>query len=148
MGSCEDVNELEAEREGDGDHHGTTSRRTVLHTYSVFISNIGANEKCHFSAHHHHGNDNLSVMERGCSGGEEKHCRIDGNETDLVENGDVSTAVDLPGDSRGSGQEGGLLARGTRETPAAAGEKVKLGWRGKMKRGLKASLADLKLFLW
>ena len=126
----------------------------MLHTYSVFISNIGANEKCHSSNHYHHGNDNLSVMERGCSSSEEKHCRIDGNETDLVENGDVSTAVDLTDDSRGSGREGGLerregrLERGARETPAAAGEEVKLGWRGKMKRGLKASLADLKLFLW
>ena len=127
----------------------------MLHTYSVFISNIGANEKCHSSDHHHHGNDNLSAMERGCSSSEEKHCRIDGNETDLVENGDVSTAVDLPGDSRGSGREEGperregrLLGRGAGEMPAATGEEVKPGWRGKMKRGLKASLADLKLFLW
>ena len=86
-------------------------------------------------------------MERGCSSSEEKHCRVDGNETDLVENGDVSTAIDLTDDSCGSGREGGL-ERGAGETPAAAREEVKLGWRGKMKRGLKASLADLKLFLW
>ena len=117
----------------------------MLHTYSVFISNIGANEKCHSSDHHHHGNNNLSVMERSCSTSEEKHCHID--ETDIVENGGVSTAVDLPGDSRGSGRKGGL-ERGEAETPAAAREEVKPGWGGKMKRGLKASLADLKLFLW
>lgn len=135
----------------------------MLHTYSVFISNIGADEKCQVSSsteHQHHHSDNDSrVMERTCSTSEEEHCLINLNATDVVENGDVSRAVELHGERSGSlDLEGGLgrrkgnsrEERRERETPSAGRgrEAVKPGWRGKVKRGIKTALVDLKLFLW
>jgi hypothetical protein len=151
--SCEDVNELEAERDRDDENNEASGRRTVLHTYNVFISNIRANEKCQVSNssdHHHHGNNSLSIIEKTS---EEEHCHIDILETDLAGNGDVSTAIELPGDSHDRTQEGVAEREGEGrregERPAAAArEEVKPGWREKIKRGIKTSLADLKLFLW
>ena len=113
----------------------------MLHTYSVFISNIGADEKCRISNstdHHHHHHH-----QRNCSKNEEEYCSIDLKETDLVGNGDISSAVEVPGDGNSSPE------RGEGETATGRGrEEVKLGWRGRLKRSIKMALVDLKLFLW
>ena len=147
LGSSEDSGEIERDRNSES----ASSKRTVLHTYSVFISNIGSDKKCRVSnstdQHHHHSNKNVSIKERGCSTSEAEHCHVDLKETDLVGNGGV---IELPGDGSCSSREGGQ-ERGEREEKQAAGrgrEEVKVGWRGKAKRGIKTALVDLKLFLW
>ena len=113
----------------------------MLHTYSVFISNIGADKKCQVS----NSTDHHCHHQRNCSSNEEEQCCIDLKDTDLVGNGGISSAVELPVGSSSSPE----LRRGKGKTPAGRerGE-VKLGWKGKVKRSIKTALVDLKLFLW
>ena len=147
LSSCEDINKVEDERDRDGE----ASNRTVLHTYSVFMSNIGADEKCQVnnSPDNHH-SDDLSLMERNCSTSEEEYCHINLKETstDLVGNGEISSAVELPFDSSSSSSPEDGLRREVDTTAVRGREEVKLAQRARVKRGIKAALVDLKLFLW
>ena len=145
LGSCEDINEVESdhcsERDRDGDSDDG-NRRTVLHTYSVFISNIGADEKHRVSNSTNHHSDHSNHVDRSCSSEEQDHCciNVEENTTELEGSGETSSNVDQRGNSSSAVVEVKEGGSGKRE--------VKLARKEKVKSGIKAALVDLKLFLW
>ena len=154
LGSSEDVCEVESHggrRESNrGQVNDGRSKRTVLHTYSVFISNIGANKKERESSlTHHHSpqSDSETLLSRQCR----YNVRDEAIEEPSEEQSDSAVISGDRGEReerRESGERGDI--RGEEETRESVGvdEDVKLPWRRKVKRGVKAILMDLRLFLW
>ena len=147
LGNNKDDNAVDEEqchgRRGKG-HHGrkesdrddtSVPKRTVLHTYSVFISNIGASETERVSSTV----SSPSDLETVHSSSDGRHCRFSvKNEAVTIE--ETSTAV---AECSGSCDRGGRM-----EETESANEEVNVSRRTKVKVALKATLMDLKLFLW
>lgn len=156
LGNNEDVNATEEEHCHGGrekEHHGQRERddasvpkRTVLHTYSVFISNTGApeTERESFTVKHNSSPSDLDIVH---SRSDEGCCRFSvKDETVTIE--ETSTAV------AGGGERGkkGRRMEGEREEETERSvvvcEEVNVSWRTKVIHVLVATLKDLKLFLW
>ena len=140
-GSSEDIAAMEREDHGGGrgkiegcgkdQEEDNPSKRTVLHTYNVFISNIGEREGDH-SRHP----PTVARSEEGGRGdfGEGQRHIVFGDE----ESGRELATAD--GGSHGNNGDEGESGEGS--------VVVKDTLRSKVKSGLKGAISDLRLFLW
>ena len=154
LGSCEDAAEVEDEHCDRSDNYDT-NRRTVLHTYSVFISNIGAEEEGRVSM----STNQLSIPESDSGNTrtmesnhtiEDGQCHVDVNDVAQVAvDGDI-LIEDQVSDDRGSVDSEEAVKDGEGGDGGEAGfsGEVKKSWRKKIASGVRVALLDLKLFLW
>ena len=124
--SCEDVSKAVENghvSEGPGgeerDGEDTSSKRTVLHTYSVFVSRERGDAD---SSHHHQGCESKS---ENPSPREQKIEQV--GEGSAMRERRIQASVEINVKDNG---------------------KTKISWRQRVRVGVKASLKDLKLFLW
>lgn len=134
-GSSEDMDNVMVE-EKQTNKDDRSPRNTVLHTYNVFISNIGVREK----------DDSTSVSLNLSPVVEDKRVLVGREEPGAFKRESNDTGRDRPSDRGDGGADG--EGGGGGEAWRGRDKSVKVPWSAKVKNGLKTTLLDLKLFLW